>query len=1299
MKDSMYPVTNTVKSMFDRNYKQVIRITCNPVTGESFTLDENDIISGSFTIDRYSVTGERIEVGTAVAGELSFKIKNYSNEWANTKFEGCEMYVRIGIADWTQNPTETQINFIPCGYFTVDKPVKNAQILEITALDRMARFDRLVDTSTLPVSYTPRTIVNHVCSQCGVLLANGSDMNGFPNKDYSCAVPKNVAELTYRNLLQCACMLMGVNAFIDWQGQLRLGWYDFSAFTKTAYGNPIIITDGAENRAVKDCTVEIQPYQSGSGDPSPTNVRPISGWTECNITRGVAYHFDKNIFSDATTSIKTKLLNGKPSTTYIAKTNLPLSSGGAANVFVSANSTSPTTGNAGVWQGNDRTFTTDADGIIKVLYRTLNMQSSDSLLNYEYAIIESGTNTTYTVNLSSAGTVYGGTLDVTTGLLTVTHSLLDLGSLTWEVWPNLTSIFRCALPSYIKKVENNIAPNWKCEIYTVREGTAISSTNYSIGQLHQSYLLTRDTRYTDATAYKSAMSGKHLCYELATPQTHQLTPTEITTLLGNNAITCNCGDITLIYYPDINLFENIIDLGDQMWGYGESDSDFRIVYNPNDRLVYVNGTTIRPISYNLLTVWLEAGTYALYGMPTNMPGTSLRIHGNGLDVHDTGYGVEFTVTADASFSLDFCVDGAGYTFNNFQFYPKIYTATNNYPRYDASKRYTHTLQENDITITGVIYDYTNDDNETTRYISGTDDYAIDITDNPFVKHETVQNVIVELATSLVGFTYRPLTMSIKPSPYLYPMDVFEFIASGGKIVIGIVTKCTCGLNAQTHVESNGETNEDNNYASYGSLTNIQAKIVEKARRGMNTIIDERTQYLLALNEMLTNSLGLYVITQTVQGGGTQYYFADAEDLNDATIIYTFNANGFAWTDDWNGGNPVWQYGLTRDGNAVVNMLSAYKISADVISSGVIVSDKGNNYWNLRTGDFYNSIVNKTTVTVQNYILNPLLNIRSGETVPDLWEIIGSDTAEVVNDAGMGMCWHFISTTDKCGARNNAGVLQIDQTASKVYVGANVKVVQSGHYSNLGYKVRAQLTVQYSDNTVVTLYSAAYVDRLNTAQKVTFEFEPNSSKTIKFLDAGFYNTYISTQETTQETYYADMWCSLVNVSDSDSFTINATPTGYQTSTIDYVADTEVGHVLMNEEKAEFVGTTIKGSEIVFAPTANSAVTAKESQLGSNGGVIFEGDGDFTVETATVGITGTGTSSGTQEVQIVGKDGEGNTKNVILMNDTGMWLFFYGNSHSMNISMTDGNGLRIEIDGTGYSNLGWVNDGNGHVVLGR
>lgn len=42
-------------------------------------------------------------------------------------------------------------------------------------------------------------------------------------------------------------------------------------------------SDGAD-APLKELKVAIEPQQEGSGDPSPTNIRPISGWDEVNIT-------------------------------------------------------------------------------------------------------------------------------------------------------------------------------------------------------------------------------------------------------------------------------------------------------------------------------------------------------------------------------------------------------------------------------------------------------------------------------------------------------------------------------------------------------------------------------------------------------------------------------------------------------------------------------------------------------------------------------------------------------------------------------------------------------------------------------------------------------------------------------------------------------------------------------------------------------------------------------------------------------------------------------------------------------
>ena len=55
-----------------------------------------------------------------------------------------------------------------------------------------------------------------------------------------------------------------------------------TAEAKSVSGNPIILTDGSARKA-EGLVVTLEPKQSGSGTPSPTNVRPITGYTECVV--------------------------------------------------------------------------------------------------------------------------------------------------------------------------------------------------------------------------------------------------------------------------------------------------------------------------------------------------------------------------------------------------------------------------------------------------------------------------------------------------------------------------------------------------------------------------------------------------------------------------------------------------------------------------------------------------------------------------------------------------------------------------------------------------------------------------------------------------------------------------------------------------------------------------------------------------------------------------------------------------------------------------------------------------------
>lgn len=167
------------------------------------------------------------------------------------------------------------------------------------------------------------------------------------------------------------------------------------------------------------------------------------------------------------------------------------------------------------------------------------------------------TGATYSVTFpSEAGTVYGGTVDVTTGKLTVTMAMRSLnGTENWAKHGSIASWF------YVDTIFDN------CYVNNSLSGFAISSqytqTSYTnapvlgngefcIGLptngIHNRIVI-KDTAYNTVAEFKASLASNNvqICYELATQQTYQLTPTEVTTLLGENTIWADTGDVTVTY--------------------------------------------------------------------------------------------------------------------------------------------------------------------------------------------------------------------------------------------------------------------------------------------------------------------------------------------------------------------------------------------------------------------------------------------------------------------------------------------------------------------------------------------------------------------------------------------------------------------------------------------------------------------------------------------------------------------------------------------------------------------------------
>lgn len=349
--------------------------------------------------------------------------------------------------------------------------------------------------------------------------------------------------------------------------------------------------DGADNVPVDDLKISIEPVQSGSGNPSPTNVRPITGWTGANVVRT-----GKNIMpviADSTTKngvTMTKNADGsftfngtatQESVFYLnsVDTTTPPTVLLKAGTYTLSGCPKGATGSGATYRlqmyryydgtyiggsyyeyGSGFTFIAeDGDGyrpFIKIAqdYTCTNLTFKPQLeVGSTVTEYEPYTEATYSISFGSAGTVYGGTLDVTTGVLTVTHNNIRLTS-TNQTW-TATKAVGTGLRYYaiIAPAIDTNAADILCSHAVYLAG---NEGNWGTYNLYNGRFAIKNNDggagFTSLADFKTWLDSQNfqICYPLATPQTYQLTSTEVRTLLGINNIWADTGDTEVEYRAD-----------------------------------------------------------------------------------------------------------------------------------------------------------------------------------------------------------------------------------------------------------------------------------------------------------------------------------------------------------------------------------------------------------------------------------------------------------------------------------------------------------------------------------------------------------------------------------------------------------------------------------------------------------------------------------------------------------------------------------------------------------------------------
>ena len=331
----------------------------------------------------------------------------------------------------------------------------------------------------------------------------------------------------------------------------------------TETGNPVTFTTDLA-KAPKSLIITLEPVQAGSGDPSPTNPRSISGRSSV-VLKQIAENMLTDKFTTGTFGTVTFTVDGGAVKTSGTASSITAFRSDAVSVTEGqeykltgcpsggGNSTyrldvRDTSGNIidglNYDSGSGATFTIPTGTTqIKIGIRIASGVDTTGLVFMPILVKSTDVPTEHTATIPTPpGTVYGGEIDWVNGKLKVTHAIVDMGSLTWTTaGTDTTGVYRRqtqSIKDVIKKVSaSSIKADMYCECYATITMDNTYTKIQGIGVNKSGYVAVYDPNYNgenDNDTFKTSVTGRYLCYPLETPIEYNISTDEITLAVGEN---------------------------------------------------------------------------------------------------------------------------------------------------------------------------------------------------------------------------------------------------------------------------------------------------------------------------------------------------------------------------------------------------------------------------------------------------------------------------------------------------------------------------------------------------------------------------------------------------------------------------------------------------------------------------------------------------------------------------------------------------------------------------------------------
>lgn len=311
--------------------------------------------------------------------------------------------------------------------------------------------------------------------------------------------------------------------------------------------------------AVTFSNVQLEAGATATAYEPYANICPIEGYEEASATRTGVNQWDEEWESggysqaDGTKVTSATQIRSKnktlvaPSTTYYNKSpqNIRVFFYGKDEEYISSQSV---TGNS--------TFTT----LSKCHYITFHVSANyGTTYNNDISINYPATDTEYhaydgaTATAEFPETIYGATGDIAGGEWGKTFPKIDLGTLTWT-YDSTYSIFKAYVNPPAKQNASCMCDRYEYSSLSVGATRPDRTINVGLQYFSSSFnvVSVKDTSYTSAADFKTAMSGVEFSYELATSVPFQTAPAPLTLRKGDNTITTD-GDSVKVKYNKLAL--------------------------------------------------------------------------------------------------------------------------------------------------------------------------------------------------------------------------------------------------------------------------------------------------------------------------------------------------------------------------------------------------------------------------------------------------------------------------------------------------------------------------------------------------------------------------------------------------------------------------------------------------------------------------------------------------------------------------------------------------------------------------